>query len=93
MEHINKFLQELQKKGIIICELQIIDSKTSDINDGEAIYRVIPPITIWHMPYIREDYAVTRNIIKSYRWVPENETEQFEKKHNLTNFTIKDKKE
>lgn len=93
MEHINNFLQELHKKGIIICEIQIIDSKTSDINDEEAIYRVIPPITRWDMPHIGEDYAVTRNVIKSYRWVPENETEQFEKKHNLINFTIKDKKE
>ena len=92
IKNINNLLRELHKKNIIICEIQITDSKTSDINDEEAIYRVIPPITRWHMPHIREDYAVTRNVIKSYRWVPENETEQFEKKHNLRNFTPKDKK-
>lgn len=93
MKDINNFLQELYKKNIIICELQIKDSKTNDINDKKAIYRILPPITIWYMPVIHEKYAITRDIKKTYRWVPENETEKFEKKHNLINFTIKEKKE
>ena len=87
----NDLLQELYQKKVIICNIDVKDSQTNITDKENTIYRW--PSNLWKTLPQQEPYAITRDIKKTYRWVPENETEQFEKKHNLINFTIKDKKE
>ena len=91
INNIENLLHELYQKGIIICDIKVQDRRTDDIYNENTIYRW--PSIPWIYNISEEPYAVTRNIRKSYRWVSEDKIQKFEKEHNLTNFTIRDKKE
>lgn len=75
IHYINNLLDELYKKNIIICNIKIIDSYTTDIFDNKVICSML---TKNWMPY-----AIQRKISKHYRWVPDNKIKEFEEENNL----------
>lgn len=90
IDKINNLLEELYKKNIIICNINIRDSYTNNLNDPQAIFRW--PIPTWKYLPVQEPYVIKREITKQYRWIPQDETEEFEKENNLIDWKIDEKK-
>jgi len=90
IDNVKGLLENLYKKNVIICNIKIYDSYTNNINDPKAVF--VWPITTGTHPPIQEPYAITRSISKKYWWVPEDETEQFERKNNLISWNNDDTK-
>lgn len=78
IENINDFLDNLQQKWVIICDVSVYDIPTDNIYDKNVISRS------WCSRYnIFPNYAIKREIKKTYRWISKLEIEQFEKDNQI----------